>query len=156
MVVFDFVVLQEFEDTPSVVFTNRFVTYRAGHSYLLEGRLSNCLTQTNPFSKAEPSLIVCKAGLEGRLVPQNPTTQCTCRGRVIPMFTHAFMTTQIPSSTSHILVLRKVRVSFLSERLNNLTSIGFDKDCIELLLCDVTLFDCLQNQLTSCFHLCLI
>ena len=35
MIIFDFVVLQEFEDTPSMVFTNRFVTYRAGHSYLL-------------------------------------------------------------------------------------------------------------------------
>jgi len=89
--------------------------------------------------KAKPTLIVCKAGFEGRLVPQNPTAQCTRRGWVIPMFTHATMTFQIPSSTSHILVLRKVRVSFLSEWLNDLPSVGFDKHGVELLFSHMAL-----------------
>lgn len=89
--------------------------------------------------KTKSTLVVYKAGFEGRLVPQNPTTQCTRRGWVIPVFTHAPMTFQVPSSTSHILVLRKVRVSFLSERLNDLPSVRLDKHCIELLFSHMAL-----------------
>ena len=89
--------------------------------------------------KAKPTLVICKTCFEGWFVPQNPTTQCTRRGWIIPVFTHPPMTFQVPSSTSYILVLRKVRVSFLSERLNDLPSVGFDKHCIELLFSDMAL-----------------
>ena len=42
--------------------------------------------------KAKPTLVIRKAGFEGRLVPQNPTTQCTRRGWIVPVFTHPPMT----------------------------------------------------------------
>lgn len=50
--------LKEFEDTPTMVFANRFLTYRAGHCCLLGG-MSNFLTQTNPFLKEEATPIAC-------------------------------------------------------------------------------------------------
>ena len=63
------------------------------------------------------------------------------------------MSTQIPSSTSHILVLRKVRVSFLSKRLNNLTPIRLDKHCIELLFSNMALANGFELQTTSLHYL---
>ena len=59
------------------------------------------------------------------------------------------MSTQIPSSTSHILVLRKVRVSFLSERLNDFPSVRLDKDRIELLFSHMALTNGFEPQATS-------
>lgn len=43
-----------------MVFANRFLTYRAGHCCLLEGGMSNCLTETNPFLKEEARPIACQ------------------------------------------------------------------------------------------------
>ena len=99
--------------------------------------------------KAKSTLVIRKTGFEARLVPQNPTTQRTRRSWFIPVFAHTTMSTQIPSSTSHILVLRKVRVSFLSERLNDFPSVWLDKHRIKLLFSHMALTNGFEPQATS-------
>lgn len=89
--------------------------------------------------KPKSPLEVLDAGPQRRFVPQHPTAQGS-RGRgIVPMFSHSFVSTQIPCSPSHILVLRKVTVALLSKGRYNLSPIRLDKHCIILLFSDMTL-----------------
>jgi hypothetical protein len=108
------------------------------------------------LSDPKPLLEICDRALEGRLVPQNPATQGSCARRVVPILAHSTMPAQIASSTSHVLVLRKIRIALLPERGNNLSSIGLDKHRIKFLLWNMALANGLQGKLAARFHLYLV
>lgn len=105
------------------------------------------------ISHPETFLEVPQRALESGLVPQDVTRQGTGRRRIVPVFAHSRMTINLPLATGLVLVLRIIRVPFLSKRHGLCGAIGLFKHRIPLLGLVVAFAQSLQAKTGSCTDL---